>query len=743
MTSPQYLKPDGVHRAVQIDIKLLVFQLFVSFLCSFYLESAFELAGYERTNVAAGIFFRTLTLGSVARGLCFFAGTFVVLRLVTQSSRLASWVLSHRFHIALTLLVLLVAFEISGSSLALWGSFLGDEPFNGTLFGTPRIVRSDEWEVFTPFSFSQVTTGNHAISHAIRGTSTDVTMVYAQPSLCLATAFRPFLWGYLVLGASRGLAFYWCSRAILLVLVSYECMLLLANGKRGYAAYGALLVGFAPIIEWWFAVNGTAELFIFGQGLVLSLHHLLRAHSTPAKWAWSALLAWLLGCYALIFYPSWQVPLVYVFGSLGVWVLACWVQERKGMVLASLRGLIPPLIICVVLFCGLAGVSVLQAWDVIQAEASTVYPGSRSSVGGGYIHILSHVATPMLSTLWPELFTPNPCETAAFISLFPLGIVLSIVTLVRQKMRSKRLDVCTVAMLCAYALLFAYGMVGFPPFLAKITLLSHAQTGRLPLAIGYLDIALLVRAIALRDVRNEHQQVEPSRGLTASLLSLVCIFSLAACYLAMASSLFPDLMSSLTAKATLVLATTLLSLPVVLPSSVLNNRGSSRQAWLVSSAALVVAVGMCVNPIQHGANTLLQSPTLQSVKEIVQKDPDATWVTDSSVMGQACITVGAPTITCVNVYPNLELWHKLDPNGTNKDKYNRYAHVQITLGDQLSFENPQADVLNVTVTPDDLLKLGVTYWISGEDLSQWNDEHVIFDRQQAAGPFTIYKIVPA
>lgn len=50
------------------------------------------------------------------------------------------------------------------------------------------------------------------------------TMVYGQPSYAVATLFRPFLWGYLLLGAERGLAFFWDARMLCMMLVGVRIL---------------------------------------------------------------------------------------------------------------------------------------------------------------------------------------------------------------------------------------------------------------------------------------------------------------------------------------------------------------------------------------------------------------------------------------------------------------------------------------------------------------------------------------
>lgn len=745
MQTPKHLSAQPATQRSRNGGAFLIFSLVVSAFCALYAESAFELAGYERIRIAAGIFYGTFTLGSIVRFLGLFLATFITLVVLSKKPRVVSWIIDKRHALAAILLVVLVLLKISGSSLALWGNSFGEEVFNGTLFGMPRWIRADEWKVFTPFSFSQVVTGNPAISDVIRGGGTDVTMVYAQPSWSFATLFRPFLWGYLFLGTEHGLSFFWCARAILIVLVTFDFMLLITNGSRRLAAYAAILVGFAPMVEWWFAVNGTADLFIYGQGLVLTLHHLLRTRSRWQRWALALALAWLLGCYALIIYPAWQVPFVYVFGALGVWDMWIWAHEEDVDPKREAPSIIAALALAVIIAGVSVGFCLYSARDALMAESNTVYPGTRFFTGGVLQVYLPYTTIPLLSPLWPDLFPGNACESSTFASLFPVGIVLSVITCVRMRLQKHKADLCILLSVAVYAIFLWYGLLGFPSSLAKVTLLSNTHPGRLLLPMGYLDVVLLVRSLALANTcrkpsLDSGEQSAPRLGLVigsvvVGLVTLGCTI--------VAGTFVPEVMepAGVRAVALLVASYILMLTPVLLPSPCFERTALDRGAWLVTSALVVFVAGMCVNPLQRGADALLGSETLHKLQEHAQSDPDALWVTDDSIMGQACISAGIPTITSVNVYPDLDRWHMIDPERAYEDYYNRYEHITLTLGNELAFENPWPDICAATLTPDDVVAFGADYWLSGQDLAAWNSETVQFERVDEIGLYTLYHVV--
>ena len=205
-----------MHRALTIALLVAA-----SVLSGAYAELFHEAVVQARTGIATGMLVGRVSAGSVLSLLAFSLGTFVIL-CILLNRRVFSAIIRWRFLIAAVVLTVCVACKLSGSSVALWGTVTGGTSFQGTLLGIPREIRSDEWDVMTPFSFSQVQSGFLAQSPILGGGGTDVTMVYGQPAFATATLFRPFLWGYFIFGAERGLSFYWCARLLCMLLVGFS-----------------------------------------------------------------------------------------------------------------------------------------------------------------------------------------------------------------------------------------------------------------------------------------------------------------------------------------------------------------------------------------------------------------------------------------------------------------------------------------------------------------------------------------
>ena len=186
----------------------------------------------------------------------------------------------YRYYIAVIVFLLCVIFEISGSSIGAWQDFIPiDGIEDGVILGKSRMIRTDEWAVLSPMTFSQFFDGFHYFSDIIRADKTDVFMVYGLPVLNIMQLFRPFQIGFLFLGMAKGLSFFWCGRWIALFMVTFEFLMLLTKKNKLLSFVGATMITLAPIVQWWFAINGIVEIFVFGELAILLLHQYMNTEN--------------------------------------------------------------------------------------------------------------------------------------------------------------------------------------------------------------------------------------------------------------------------------------------------------------------------------------------------------------------------------------------------------------------------------------------------------------------------------
>ena len=678
--------------------------------------------------------------GSVVRLIAFALLCFLafsgILKLI-QKHELSEKIFRFRYLIGLIIFLILFAFQISGSSIAQWASVFGYEGDTGVLFGKSRSIRSDEWLVFTPFGFSQAFTGYSGTSDIIRGTATDVTMVYAQPAWSIATLFRPFLWGYLVFGSAFGLSFFWLARLFALFFVSFECARIYTKENRVMSLAVAILVTFAPIVQWWFAVNGTAELFIFGQLLVICLWNCLKnKHFTVLS---AVLIPWLSGCFLFILYPAWQVPIFYVFAGMGIGLFVLHKRDKntqvpqkqnanlnsaslptKGINKKALIGFFISVIIVVIA----VAISLLSSWDTIQAVSGTTYPGERSETGGGLATCLFNYGLSTYSAFFSGDITSNSCEQAAFYSLFPCGIILTFLVLIKKK------DPLLITLLIVDVLFFIYGLFGLPEIICKITLLSNVQTGRIVIAIGYIDIVILARSIILA----KEAQLSAKPFIIAILTS--CAIGIVFCVQAPTVNLNGILGVAKASFLVLAFLLAFISLNVFI-----KNKTQNLGLFLVFAITVVGISGFCVNPVQKGSDFLNDIPEIQKIQEINNQE-SGLWAGDKAKEGQACILTGAASINSVNTYPDNTRWQTIDPTGQFKNIYNRYAHIYINIKSEggAEFELNTPDSFTVTLTLSDLRKLGVNYLFTSKDYSVYDESDSEMSLIAQVGNYRYYKV---
>lgn len=702
---------------------------------------------------------------------------FAVAILLMRTRKPLHFIFKWRYVIALVLLAIGVIFQFSGSSIGLLSLGFGDPndalSNSGVIFGMNRSIRSDEWLVLTPYFLSQDAAGYPFVSDIIRGTDTITGLVYATPSWHLVTVFHPFMLGFLVFGASRGLAFFWVGRFIALFLVTFELGRLMTRDNRYLSATLAILVTLSPFIQWWYAAANVAEMFIFGQLLVILLDRFLNCNTVPAKFALAFVMSWAAGCFIMVIYPAWQVPFFFIYAGMGIWIgIRYWKKKKRcqakvesapsngqesalsdrasvGALTRRPHAVVPlpysviSLVLAVVALIGCLAFIFWDARELISATMNTVYPGARFETGGGWGRYLfdGSVAFSLPFDLigsWRD----NVCEAATFIGLFPLGTLLGIV------MAFGRRDPLSIILLIIECFLLLFAVIGIPPFLARITLMSNVAIFRVVGVITYIDVLLLIRALALRSLRFSFGSYALGRAFTRTILPQWTITAIALLGILIAI-IAPFALGELTPANGIKLFTINFVGVLLVGGSILYALlyPLSRRALLSLLIGVVCSVGIagfCVNPLRSGLGEVEQNQALHQVKQIVEEDPAALWMSESSFDSQALITVGARAINSVNAYPAMDRWALIDESGKYADVYNRFAHIQVEFqnDDPTSFEMiNKADSFMMHLNVDDLKKLDVTYILSRTDLQELTTEETSFDRVEETSAGTIYKVV--
>lgn len=617
----------------------------------------------------------------------------------------------YRFVLSFLLLIMLVSFKISGSSMGCWKLFLGDGE-SGIRLGEPRVWRSDEWGTLTPLCFRQQynTLGAYnRYSQTLGSILTDNMLVYGQPSWDILTLFRPFYWGYLFFGSERGLSWFWCSRLIVLFLSWFELGMFITDGKKKLSVMLSICVSFAPFLQWWFAINGLVEMLIYGACFVLGSNYLVSRAFNPRKIAVAVGMAVCAVGYVLTFYPTWMVPVAWGFVPLFLWVVI-WKFDRKVLRRVDV---VPWLLIFVITAAGLTVLAV-TSWDVIKAELNSVYPGNApsSSGGTGLWWMMKYPISLVSRFSMNELIVEN----SSIICFAPAGFILALWVIIKEKKK----DPLLILLLGINLFLAWYYCVGIPKWLAKMLLLSFVNSNRGPQVLGFLRLTLFVRAVALKEKA-------PKRWLAA--LAAV-ISSAVPMRLALGFTKYEP--GGLryeyfdTAEKILVVWAILAVVFYLLYRA----RKSKYTMAVLGVCTVVLASSIWINPVAKGVPEITKSETMQQIRDLVKEDPQAIWLVVDMAYPATNIPAmaGADCLNTTQTYPQKTRWEMLDQEGEYEDIYNRYCHIRASLGSKTILELVSTDYVEVTLSPEELKKLNIRYIVSTND----------FDEKIAAGITNIF-----
>ena len=617
----------------------------------------------------------------------------------------------YRFVLSFLLLIMLVSFKISGSSMGCWKLFLGDGE-SGIRLGEPRVWRSDEWGTLTPLCFRQQynTLGAYnRYSQTLGSILTDNMLVYGQPSWDILTLFRPFYWGYLFFGSERGLSWFWCSRLIVLFLSWFELGMLITDGQKKLSVMLSVCVSFAPFLQWWFAINGLVEMLIYGACFVLGSNYLVSRAFNPRKIAVAVGMAVCAVGYVLTFYPTWMVPVAWGFVPLFLWVVI-WKFNRNVLRRVDV---VPWLLIFVITAAGLTVLAV-TSWDVIKAELNSVYPGNApsSSGGTGLWWMMKYPISLVSRFSMNELIVEN----SSIICFAPAGFILALWVIIKEKKK----DPLLILLLVMNLFLAWYYCVGIPKWLAKMLLLSFVNSNRGPQVLGFLRLTLFGRAVALKEKA-------PKRWLAA--LAAV-ISSAVPMRLALGFTKYEPgglRYEYFDTAEKIVVVWAILAVVFYL---LYRARKSKYTMAVLGVCTVVLASSIWINPVAKGVPEITKSETMQQIRDLVKEDPQAIWLVADMAYPATNIPAmaGADCLNTTQTYPQKTRWEMLDPEGEYEDIYNRYCHIRASLGSKTMLELVSTDYVEVTLSPEDLKKLNIRYIVSTND----------FDEKIAAGTTNIF-----
>ena len=569
--------------------------------------------------------------------------------------------------VVLLLFVVLVALDLSGSSISL---LVPAGQRDGLLAGQPRVVRSDELVVRTPIAISSVEQEFPASPWIGLAQTDQAATAHGGPTREWSTIFKPQDWGYLVLGSSHGLSFsWWWSFAVCL----WGCYALFGVIMRtpSLAALLAVVATFTPYSAWWTAPPPSLILgYAAGIGavLIVAWSAVRRRSAFAAVLVASAISV----AFALALYPPWQVSiaLVVALTCLGValdrrlaWTRIAWTAAAT----VSLAG------------------AALVAWyadhaAAIAAIVGTYYPGGRVSQAGG-ADLASMLDAPLNfwmarrpgSTLGSAPGSnANLSEAAStWLSLPVLLLVIAgCVVVVAAHLRARRARAqhgardaaavpygppWTLAMVSVAAiLLLAWAFLPLPSVVGSVTLLNRVPPVRVWLALG---LAALLQAAAASMIQRRPAWPAWSLAAAAALTGATALW---------ASVNLPWDTSRVPA-AFVAVSGTLLGIGFALLTT---------SRWARYGAALLCVLAVTswslVNPVQRGLGGVATDPLVSELRALAgARDNPRVEVFGNFYTVAKVRIAGLQSLSGVTFYPDSALMALLAP--TQEALWNNYA----------------------------------------------------------------------
>ena len=656
----------------------------------------------------------------------------------TVISGLFNFIIDYRYYIALAMFILLVIFEINGSSMNRYNLMQPTSVAKELtpIFGEARANRSDEWSINTPIMASQFAGENNLgyYNDLVRGTNTEMYSIVPTPVLDILVLGTPFNIGFLFLGFSKGFAFLWNARWIALSLVSFEFFMLLTEKKRLLSFVGMIMVVLSGATQWWFSTE-IVDLIIY---TFLSIVLFDKFLETDKKWL---KILCMFGItisaisYILCLYPAFQIPMAYVLLALIIWVISRHRGKYKLNVFdVSLMVLG---IICVgLLFFRYFNLSK----DVIDIVVNSSYPGKRVMLGGkenGITALFGYLYNPMMA--YDHNFGLD-CINASFTSLYPLPLIMGIVMLIKNRKDRNNLFFY-IPMLLVSLLLSVYVIIGFSETFANITMLGKSTAARAALILGLQQIILIMYIMSHSG--EEYKTIRKRHAIIIAFVSIcVAIFG-------MSRGIYTETSLNKTEWAFLISIEIVTAIQMYL---VCTAKSKLNQRFFASlTIPLMIITGIYVNPIQIGTKTLTEKPLAKEIQKIVKEDPENNmWIFDDTLIDTSGVNNyplanGARVINSSQLYTNFELWKTLlgdkYTDEENMYNYNRYGYCRLYItNEESSVTTAYPDEIVVHVNVNDLEKLDVHYVISFADLSFYNNENIEFENIYVEDSVGIFRV---
>ncbi|TFC09822.1 hypothetical protein E3O55_16050 [Cryobacterium sp. MDB1-18-2] len=579
--------------------------------------------------------------------------------------------------------IVLVALGINGSSSGVFHSQIAYGSDSSLIAGTPQLTRSDEWNVQTVWAIAQVQQGLPLVNETFPG-GMDATLPQDLPRVDWTVAFRPHLWGFMVMDVDHAIAFKWWLPGLALAAAAYMFLVTLLPRRPGVSAMIAVGFLYSPLFQWWY-LSTTLWPVVWALTAMTALIHAFSSSSLRSRWGWAALVGYLTVVMATGIYVPFIVPavLVVLFFAVGLVIE----RRRENPGLRAVLSRVGP-----VLVAGVAASAVTVLWlatklTTVEAFLGTTYPGNRVTPtgGGSLLSFASAIGSSFTQTLnaqRPGLLGANGSEASTF---FYIGIYLLPVVgwIVFRQARAKRMLPWTLIGLTAVVLLLlAYLYVPGWDAIARLLLLDKTSQNRVRLGMGLASLGLLAYVLRYLD---EHR-VRAGFWIAAISAGLFALSQAAIGYVAIRH--LPGMLE----------AVQLWWLWALLSAAAIYF-AARRQPRLAATAFLIVTIAGSglTNPIYSGVLDLRETAVSRAVVALDASAPK-TWVGIGGGLTTAVLLEsGVRAENGFQGAPSRAMWGVIDPANQYAFQWNRLAGVSWVAGPgEPVVSNPAEDQIRVT-----------------------------------------------
>lgn len=619
-----------------------------------------------------------------------------------------------RFIIGIFALIIIVVFKINGSSINAWQDMFSSN--NTQISGQTRTVRSDEWKVQTPLALAQYYDDFNVHNSNISNDGQNMILQYNAPVKDISIIGKPFNWGFLFLKPDRALSWYWGTKVIGLLLISFETCLIITHKNKYLALLGSLWITLSPAIQWWF-MQHVGDLAFFTLAIFVSyMNYLVGDNSKLKKIGLLSLFVSSSIGFVLVIYPAIQVPMAYFLIIMFVVALKKYWKSIKLKKFDFISIFVSVLLILMVLI----HVYLISKND-LKLLMNTAYPGHRVSLGGGatLIDMFGYLSNWLIP--FRDINFANNCEVSNYFNFLPVVLVLSPWLM----FKNKKIDWIGLGLIVSSVIFLVWSFVSFPESVAKMTLLSYVTSSRSIICMNFFGMLASIWFISQLLTSNNFG-LKLSLVVT-TLMSGIYYFVISSSSLA---SYFGPKGKYLTILFFAVLVFTLLYKKI-------------RKLFYPLMLILIIVGGFFVNPINIGVGAITETQVAHEVSSIRKSNPNARWI-GSGQSYNYLPALGVKTFNSVDFYPNMKTWKQLDPKQKNIDIYNRYAHVQVevTKG-ETSFTLNAPDNFTIFMNTSDLLQMKINYICTQVDLTNFNDSKLTFKQVSNVDShgWRIYKLI--